>query len=110
MNCTLRGFLDIEEGHCQGGDLKDKEVHRSSSPAYPGSPSARAKLAGSGTARLWDRNSTNGRIWKMSQQTLIHAAFGSHWACIWLVCTYTLEHRPKAREFSATWGQRIMMW
>ncbi|KAH8958128.1 hypothetical protein BDL97_06G006800 [Sphagnum fallax] len=108
MNCTLRGFPDIEEGHCQGGDLEDKEVHRSSSQVYPGSPSARAKLAGSGTARMSDGNSTNARIWKMSQETLIHAAFGSHW--IWLVCTSSLEHQPKAREFSATWGQRIMMW
>ncbi|KAH9558400.1 hypothetical protein CY35_06G006200 [Sphagnum magellanicum] len=67
--------MQPELGHCQGGDLEDKEVHRSSSQVYPGSPSAR----GSGAARMWDGKSTNGRIWKMSQQTLIHAAFGSHW-------------------------------
>ncbi|KAH9558383.1 hypothetical protein CY35_06G006000 [Sphagnum magellanicum] len=33
------------QGHCQGGDLEDKEVHRSSSQVCPGSPSAR-DLAG----------------------------------------------------------------
>jgi hypothetical protein len=70
--------MQPELGHCQGGDLEDKEVHRSSSEVYPGSPSAR----GSGKARMWDGNSTNVRIWKMSQQTLIHAAFGSHWVCV----------------------------
>ncbi len=44
-NLWLISPISIVQGHCQGGDLEDKEVHRSSSQVYPGSPSARGNLS-----------------------------------------------------------------
>jgi hypothetical protein len=43
-NLWLISSISILQGRCQGGDLEDKEVHRSSSQVYPGSPSTRDNL------------------------------------------------------------------
>jgi len=43
-NLWLISPISILQGHCQGGDLEDKEVHRSSSQVCPGSPSARGNF------------------------------------------------------------------